>query len=70
MLVLVFFYLVNQVMGKGGEWFELGDDKDMKLPRPLVETMFPPSPADVHTMGLDKWYPCVPVCVEIHTYAP
>ena len=48
-------------MGKGADWFELGDDKDMKLPRPLVDTMFPPSPADVQMMGLDKWYPCVPL---------
>ena len=43
-------------MGKGGDWLEHGGDKDMKLPRPLVETMFPPSVDDAKVMGLDKWY--------------
>lgn len=55
MLVLVFFYHVTKVMGKGGDWLELGDDKDMKLPRPLVESMFPPSVGEAQMIGLDKW---------------
>ena len=46
-----------KVLGKGGDWVQLGDDKDVKLPRPLVETMFPPSSVDeAKTMRLDKWY--------------
>ena len=53
-------------MGKGGEWFEMGDDKEMKLPRPLVETMFPPAPGDVQMMKLDKWYPCVTKMCYMH----
>jgi len=50
------FFVLNQVMGKGGDWLELGDDEDMKLPRPLVETMLPPSFDEAKKMGLDKWY--------------
>jgi len=43
-------------MGKGGDWFELSDDKDVKLPRPLVKTMFPPSVDVAQMIRLDKWY--------------
>ena len=69
MLMWVFFYLVDQVMVKGGEWFELGDDKDMKLPRPLVDTMFPPLPGDLQLMGLDKWYlMCLETLMHAHTH--
>lgn len=43
-----------KVMGKGGDWLEWGDDKDMKLPRPLVVSMFPPSVGEAQLLGLDK----------------
>lgn len=58
-------------MGKGGDWLEWGDDRDMKLPRPLVVSMFPPSFGEAQLLGLDKWYLlCVTVAYAYkHTHA-
>ncbi|XP_065913229.1 RNA cytosine-C(5)-methyltransferase NSUN2-like isoform X2 [Dysidea avara] len=43
-----------KVLGKGGEWVDWSDGTDSLLPRPLVETMFPPVVEEAQLMGLEK----------------